>query len=436
MIEITGSKSRFCDGITRRECIRIGSLGLGSLTLAGLLRQRAAAASTSKSSVIFLELAGGPSQFETYDPKPTAPVEYRGPFATVPTTLPGIRFCDLMQQQAKITDRLAIIRSVHHARSSHDPSSHLTQTGYYKQGRKGGPNEMPCIGSVAAKRCGPNATGVPAYVAIPKIMRNGNAAFLGNAFAPFETRDDPNRDGFQVHNLSLGTLTLPRLKNRKQLLETLDNWRRHMDRRGTIDAVDQFTQQAFDLTTGTRARTAFDMAAEPQSIRDRYGRTSVGQGMLLARRLIQAGVTFVTVRVTDWDDHQQIQKRMHDKGPAYDRGVAALVSDLYEQGLDTDVLVVAMGEFGRTPRINKDAGRDHWGPVMSVLMAGGGLKVGQIIGRSTPIGDRPVEAPYHPQDILAMIYRHLGVDPNGTLTDHAGRPRYLLENSRLITELL
>lgn len=436
MIEITGCKSTFCDGLTRRDCIRVGSLGIGSLTLASLLQQRSLAKSPAKTSVIFLELAGGPSQFETYDPKPEAPIEYRGMFGSVGTTLTGVRFCDLMQEQAKITDKLAIVRSVEHASSSHDPSSHLTQTGYYKQGRKGGPNEMPCVGSVAAKLRGSNTPGVPSYVAIPNVMRNGKASFLGNAYAPFETGGDPNLRDFRIRNLSVDGVSVPRMKNRQGLLQALDSWRTFRDRANDITAIDEFTQQAFELTTSSRAQNAFNMDAEPDGVRDRYGRTSVGQGMLLSRRLIEAGVTFVSVRVTGWDDHKQIEKRMNEKGPGFDRGVAALVEDLYDRGMSDDVMVVAMGEFGRTPRVNKDAGRDHWGAVMSVMLSGGGLRVGQIVGNTTPTGDRPSEAPYRPEDVLAMIYRHLGIDPSTTITDHAGRPRYLLENPRLITELL
>jgi hypothetical protein len=437
MIEIVGSNSRFCDGVSRREFVRIGSIGLAALTLPELLQRRAQGGTSKRTSVIFLELAGGPTQFETYDPKPHAPSEYRGPFGTVNTNVTGVRFSELMVEQAQVMDKLAIIRSIHHERSSHDPSSHLTQTGYYKEGRKGGPNEMPCIGSVAARMRGANTPGVPAYVAVPSVMRNGRPAYLGNAYAPFEVGSDPNKDDYRVKNLSLSRkLTMDRLADRRTLLTTIDTYRRDTDRRGDILAVDKFTQEAFELLTGERARKAFDIAAEPSAIRDRYGRSNVGQGMLLARRLIEAGVTFVTVRVTGWDDHNKIEQAMKKKGPNYDRGVAALVSDLHERGLDQDVLVVAMGEFGRTPRVNGTAGRDHWGSVMSVLLAGGGLKAGQVVGSSTAKGEKPADRPYRPEDVLAMVYRHLGIDPQLTIPDLSGRPRYLLERPNLISELI
>ena len=426
---------------SRRSFLRIGFAGLGGLTLPQILRARAEAArsgeSASRTSVIFLELAGGPSQFETYDPKPEAPSEYRGPFGIVRTNIPGVLFSELMAEQAKVMDKLAIVRSIRHDRNSHDPSSHLSQTGHYKNGAKGGPNEFPCIGAVTAKVRGPNARGLPAYVAIPKVMRNGRAAFLGNSCEPFETLRDPNRAGFEVKNLTLGRgLNLQRLTSRRALHEALDAPRRVVDRSGAAEAIDKFTREAFDLITGDRARRAFDIEEEDERQRDRYGRNSVGQSLLLARRLVESGITFVTVRVTGWDDHNKIAERMKNKGPAYDRGVAALVSDIYERGLDKDVLVVAMGEFGRTPRVNKTAGRDHWGALMSVLLSGGGLRVGQVVGASNRKGEVPVEAVYRPEHVVATMYRHLGIDPAMTIRDLGGRPRHLLERREVIKELI
>ncbi|MCZ6795509.1 MAG: DUF1501 domain-containing protein [Planctomycetota bacterium] len=441
MLTLQGERLPFCDGVSRRAFIKVGFLGLGGLTLPRLLEARSEAAkrgSRSRStSVIYLELAGGPSQFETYDPKPDAPREVRGPFGVVPTRLPGVYFSELMAEQARVADKLAVVRSIHHDRSSHDPSSHLSQTGYYKSGPKGGVNQAPCIGSVAAKLRGPNAAGLPAYVAVPRRMRNGGAAYLGNAFEPFSTGGDPKQADFRVRNLGLPSgLDDRRLDDRRTLLSALDDVRRLVDSRGVAEAMDRFTWQAFELVSGERAREAFDLAREPDHVRDGYGRNTVGQSMLLARRLVESGVTFVSVRVTGWDDHQNIEQRMRDKGPAYDRGVAALVRDIHERGLDRDVLVVAMGEFGRTPRINRNAGRDHWGALMSVLLAGGGLRVGQVIGASDRNGAVPADAPYRPENILAVAYRHLGIDPERTLPDFSGRPRYLLEERRLIAELI
>ena len=440
MLTLYGSSARFCDGQSRRSFIKAGFLGAAGLSLADILglqaRARAAGRTPRKTSVIFVELAGGPTQFETYDPKPKAPVEYRGPFGVVQTKIPGVIYSEMMTEQAKIADKLAIVRSIHHRHNSHDPSSHLSQTGYYKTGPKGGPNQMPCFGSVIAKVRGPNARSLPAYVSVPSIMRNGQSAYLGQAFNPFETVGDPNDPNFYVRNLKLaGSLSIDRLGDRRQLLSTLDARRRLHDLEGAAQAVEEFSHQAFELVHGSQARQAFDMSREPASLRERYGPNTFGQSMLLARRLVEAGVTCVTVRSTGWDDHTQIATRLRQREPDFDRGMAVLVEDIHERGLQDDVLVVAMGEFGRTPRVNQNAGRDHWGALMSVVLAGGGLKTG-IVGASNPKGEVPSDAPYRPENILAMIYRHLAIDPTLTFEDHSGRPRFLLEERQLVRELV
>jgi len=441
MLSFLGQPGTFCDGITRRNSLQLGALsmaGFAGLGFDQVLRARAAQpiATRKKTSVIFIELAGGPTQFETYDPKPNAPKEYRGAFGVVQTNLPGVIFSEWMPRQAALADKLAIVRSIHHPSNSHDPSSHLTQTGYYKRGPKGGINQMPAFGCVVAKIRGANTPTLPPYVAVPRTMRNGGPAHLGKSFNPFETVNDPAKPEFKVQNLALNkTLNLRRLGDRKTLLGALDAQRRLADLQGASEAVDDFTYQAFDLITGDAARVAFDIDAEPESIRDDYGRTTNGQSLLLARRLVEHGVTCVTVRVTGWDDHTKIADRLKQKAPSYDQGVAALVSDLYERSLSDDVLVVSMGEFGRTPRVNGNAGRDHWGAVMSVLLAGGGLQTG-ILGASNSRGEVPAANAYRPENVLAMIYRHLGIDPEITFNDFSGRPRHLLERRDLIKELV
>lgn len=441
MLGLSGRAFRLCDGTSRRNFLQLGSLGIAGLSLSDLLKLRSEASaegtSLRKTSVIFLELAGGPTQFETYDPKPLAPVEYRGEFGVTQTVQAGVQFCELMGQQATVMDKLAIVRSITHDSNSHDPSSHLTQTGYYKKGPKGGPAQMPCIGSVAARLRGANVSGIPPYVSIPHIMRNGGPAYLGKGFRPFETNGDPNKKDFEVRNLTLTAgLEQSRLDQRRQLLASLDESRRVLGTNQVAESMDEFTRQAFEMVTGDRARSAFDLDKETEVTRDRYGRTTFGQSMLLARRLVEAGVTFVSVRVGGWDDHNKIVSSMKAKGPAFDHGVAALVHDIYERGLDQDVLIVAMGEFGRTPRVNANAGRDHWGAVMSVLLSGGGLAVGQVIGASNGKGEVPTRNSYRPENVLAMVYRHLGIDPKKTFDDRAGRPRYLLETSEVMEELL
>ncbi len=429
-------------GINRRGFLRCGSLGLGGLSLAQLLELRANAAeqptSRSRAAVIFLELAGGPTQFETYDPKPDAPEEYRGPLGTVATCLSGVRFSELMVEQAKIADKLAVIRSIHHDSSSHSTSAHLTQTGYYLRNQQSRDNEMPSLGSITSRARGPNEPGMPAYVALPRPTRHGQATWLGKAFNPFVVDGDPSESEFQVRNLALEDgLNMVRLNDRRSLLGELDAMRRLVDGEGVSSAIDQFTKQAFSLLTTERAQQAFDLQRETESTREKYGQNPYGQSLLLARRLVEAGVTLVTARMSyGWDDHGQIARAMGTKGPIYDRAVAALISDLYDRGLDRDVMVVATGEFGRTPRVNKNAGRDHWGQLMSVMMAGGGLRVGQIVGSSNANGEIPKDSPYRPENVLATVYRHLGIDTHQTFVDFTGRPRYVLERHEVISELI
>jgi len=445
MLSLTGPTTRDCEGVTRRSLLKLGTLGLGGLSLNHLLALRAQAATRStsatsspKTSVIFFEMAGGPTHFETYDPKPLAPVEYRGPLDAIDTVLPGVQFSELMVEQAKVADKVAIIRSIHHDSASHGTSSHLTQTGYYLRNNQNRENEMPAAGSIATRLRGPNTPGMPAYVSMPRAMRYGTATWLGKAHNPFVVDGDPGQPDFRVNNLSLeGDLNLGRLDTRRGLLNALDAQRRLLDNDGVSPALDEFTRQAFEMLTSDHARQAFDLSKESESTRDMYGRNTTGQSMLLARRLVEAGVTFVTVRMKDsWDDHTKIADRMKEKGPAFDRSMAALVRDLYERGLDRDVLLVATGEFGRTPRVNTGGGRDHWGSVMSVLLSGGGLKVGQVIGSSSSKGEVPADVPYRPENVLAMIYRHLGIDPALTFNDLTGRPRFILERRELIRELV
>jgi hypothetical protein len=431
----------FCDGISRRSLIKAGIGGMFGLTLADMLRLRAKAAETGASrretSVIFVELAGGPTQHETYDPKPHAPQEYRGPLDPVQTALPGVFFSQYMAEQARIAGKLAVIRSIRHDSGSHGTSSHLAQTGYYLRDNQNRENEMPCLGSIAARVRGNGASGLPTFVSIPNSMRYGRSAWLGKGYNPFETMSDSAGKSFEVPNLTLiGGLTSDRLSDRRSLLYAFDGTRRTIDNQGAAEVIDQFTHRAFDLVTGDAARKAFDIGAEDQKVRDAYGMNSTGQNLLLARRLVEHGVGVVTVRVTGWDDHTQIAAAMEKKGPSYDRGLAALVNDLHDRGLDRQTLVVCMGEFGRTPRVNANAGRDHWGQLMSVVLACGGLRTGQIVGASDKNGTVPIERPYRPENVLAVVYRHLGIDPHTTFIDNSGRPRFVLERRELITEVV
>jgi len=427
--------------ISRRKLLKSGYLALGGLTLSDILRLRnfaeASGRTVDDSAVIFVTLGGGPSQFETYDPKPDAPAEYRGPFSPIQTNVPGVQFCELLPQQAAIMDRLAIIRSVHHEQASHI-AEHIVETGYdlrnSANSRKG---EMPSVGAVVSRVRGRNSSGIPSYVSLPRHHAYAGAHWLGTQHHFFAVDDDPNAEAFEVGNLSLNSrLNVERLTDRRTLLQQLDGMKQARDLAGDADALDAFSHQAFDLITGERAQRAFDINQEAESLRNRYGRNTVGQRMLLARRLVEAGVPFVTVRMGDWDDHQQLPDKIGKRAPMYDNGITALIEDLQQRGLRHNVLVVAMGEFGRTPRINGNAGRDHWPSVNSVLFSGGDYQMGQVIGATDRNASRVVEAPYRPQSVLAMVYRHLGIDPAWTFADYSGRPRYVLEERRPITELL
>lgn len=451
MLTFLGRSSRFCDGVTRRGFLRVGALGAISASELFALQARAGAKESArdevqpktapqqsrrKTSVIFIELAGGPSHLETYDPKPRAPAEFRGPLDVVATNSPGVYFSQHLREQSRLLDKLAVVRSIHHPTDNHDVGSHLVQTGYLKRGQRDGVNEMPCFGAVAARVRGTNQPGLPAYVSVPRVMRNGGASYLGAAYSPFETVGDPGQKDFSVRNLTLSKgLNADRLENRRALLTALDTQRRMADVDGSSAAIDDFTRQALEMVTGPQARAAFDLSREKDRDRKKYGLTDIGQSLLLARRLVESGVTCVTVRYPGWDNHAGIADALEKLIPRYDKAVAALVRDLYSRGLDRDVLVVAMGEFGRTPRVNINAGRDHWGSLMSVVLAGGGLKPG-IVGSSNAKGEVPATDPYRPENVLAMIYRHLGIDPNETFVDLSGRPRRILDETRLIEELI
>lgn len=428
------------DSVSRRRLLKAGIVGTAQLQLAAMWARPAPAADSTAinrdHAIIFVELAGGQSQFESYDPKPHAPQEYRGAFGVTQTNLPGVVFSELMPEQARIADKLTIVRSISHENNNHGASSHLSQTGYYMAGDKEGPNEMPCFGSVVSRICESDEDTFLPYVAVPEVMRYGRAAYLGPSCNPFEIHADPNQLEFTIPDLTLlSSIPSPRFSDRNQLRAQLDTLHALPDLSGSSEAMDKLSQTAFNLIHNPRARAAFDLSRESDALRDRYGRNTLGQSMLLARRLVESGVLCVSVRSTGWDDHAKLPDGVKQRTPAYDRGMAALVTDLYDRGLERNVLVVAMGEFGRTPRINRDAGRDHWGAVMSVVLAGGGLQPG-VLGTSNAKGEYPVQSPYRPENVLAMMYRHLGIDPAMTFLDHVGRPRYLLEERGLIEELL
>lgn len=441
-----GKSNRNREEMNRRSFLKIGPLGLGGLLLPELLRQRAAGATAGKgvpdTAVILLWLGGGPSQFETYDPKPEAPAEYRGQWMAIPTKLPGVNFCELLPKQARIADKFTVIRSCAHKESGHGSATKNLLSGYlHPPNTNEGVFLYPAVGSVVAKVRESDHRNLPHYLCIPvadlakDVIPGG--AYLGTAYNPFAANPVDGPKAVQVP----GELTAERLANRKALLASLDRLRRDADVSGMMEGMDTFTRQAFEMVTGKAAREALDLSRESPATREKYGSTlergqSWGQSCLLARRLVEAGVSFVTVGMGGWDDHGQgLAKDLPRRAPSYDTAVTALIEDLYERGLDKKVVVLAWGEFGRTPLISK-GGRDHWPSSMSTLICGGGMKMGQVIGSTDDKGARPKDRPLHPNDVLATVYKHLGIDHTRPFINSAGRPIPILPHGEPITELL
>ena len=427
---------------SRRSFLQVGSLGIGGLTLPNLLKQQAQAADAGqpvkKKSVILVWLAGGPSHLDMYDLKPNAPAEIRGEFRPIPTNVSGIEISEHLPRQAAIMDKLAIVRSAFHTNGGHGMGSQWMMTGYQPT-LEVNDNIYPSIGSIVARTSGANDPAVPAYVNLPKPVSFGKAAYLGASYNPFSPESDPNSDGFQVRNLKLpGRVDLARMNRRRGLLSSLDTIRRDIDLQSDIAGLDSFYRDGLDMVTNDKAIKAFDIKSEEAPLRESYGRNDLGQSCLLARRLVEAGVTFVTVQAGGgWDTHGDNFKQLKDNLlPKYDQAVSALVQDLCDRGLQNDVLVMSFGEFGRTPKINPGAGRDHWPGAMSVLYAGGGLKMGQVIGSTNSNAEYPTTKPYSPGCVLSTMYHTLGIDYKHAFFDHAQRPLPILNEGKPIEELV
>ncbi len=451
MFIVTGESGADCMGVTRRNFLQAGVLG-SVFGIDHLFRARASAvskSSVSDAAVILFWLSGGPGHMETWDPKPNAVPEFRGPFGATKTSIPGVHFGELLPEQSKVADKLAILRGVNHGSGDHTKANHWMLTGFEGPAFNA-PDFMtqkrPSMGSVTAKLRGPNQPGLPAYAAVPHL-RGGTdnffhyAAYLGRGVNPFNVDSDPNLPEYRVRNLALPKdMPFERLADRRNLLESLDAERKSAER--SIADLDPHKQQAFSLLTSKQALAAFDIAAEPAKLRDDYGRHTFGQSALLARRLVEAGVTFVTVNCVPWDHHGTAGRYRTDVGgklliPPFDRALAALVRDLIDRGLYERTLIVAMGEFGRTPRMNPEGGRDHWGNVFSVLMGCGSMKMGQTIGRSNSRGEYPADRPVSPEDVTATVFHHLGIDArNIRFKDDLLRPTALIETGEPIRELI
>jgi hypothetical protein len=440
-------RHRYCDGLSRRSFLQAGVLGLAGLTLPDWLRHQAQAAAKGKSTkdtaVILVWLDGGPTHMDMYDLKPNAPAEYRGPMKGAKTNVPGVEVCDLMVSHTKVMDKLAVVRSMHHTTGDHFEGAHWMLTGYQGSNAARLDPMYPSAGSFTAKLRGPNKPAMPAYVAVPVAASVGlvpgynSAAYLGTSYNPFQTGGDPNGPTFSVQNLTLpGGMSLAKLRDRRKLLSSFDKMRRDVDQSGTLETLDKFQRQAYEMISGPAARKAFDIDKEDPRIRDRYGRHTWGQSTLLARRLVEAGVTFVTVHMGGWDDHAQIAAAMKSKLPHYDKALAALVEDLSNRGLYKKVAICVCGEFGRTPRVNPSAGRDHWGQSGFTILGGGGLKGGVVVGSTNEKGEYPKDRPVTPGDMLATLYHVLGIDTSLKFNDKTGRPHPILNSGKPIKELI
>jgi len=434
-----------CEGVSRRDMLQVGLGGLVGGGLAGLLRARHAEGAESPvepqaKSCILVWLDGGPSHYETFDPKPEAPVEIRGEFQPIGTKLPGVFYSQLLPKLSGVADKTAVVRSIRHNQGNHGAGNHYMMTG--------APPRMPVacgafvsfhpsLGSVAAKECSAPA-GLPAYFSLSRMSRSGGPNFLGAKYAPFVVADDPNSGSFRVRDVALpAELTGQRFLAREEIRRAVDRLKRAKETVAgdPVNALDEFYRQGQELITSDEAQAAFDIQQEKDAVRDAYGRNSFGQRALLARRLVQAGVPFVTLYNGGWDHHVDIFPRLNDMLPPVDQGIAALVEDLDARGMLDSTLVVLLGEFGRTPKINAKGGRDHWANAMSVLFAGGGTPGGTIVGATDRAGYSAVERVLSPENFASTIYTKLGINPGKILHTPPGRPVHLVSDATPIQEL-
>jgi hypothetical protein len=463
-----------CRGpVSRRSFLEIGALGLLGLGMADVLRAETVAKTAGRKlkdkAVIFIWLPGGLSHLESYDMKPEAPLEYRGLLSPIRTNVPGIEVCELLPRHARVADKFTLIRSVHHEFADHGGGHKRFLTGRIPATPVNTINDAPAVPSIINKMLTRPEQPMPACVLGVDQGRQGidtfafGSAYLGPSTSPFVVVGDPSAPGFKVENIGLTPEMATRLDDRVHLLHGMDQLRRDVDASGLVSAMDEFSQRAYRMLTSPQVQEAFDLSREPERVRERYGRHAYGQRGLMARRLVEAGSRFVSMVwenpnpqrsgipkncTYNWDSHAVNCDMYADarwRFPCYDQALTALIEDLYERGLDKDVLLIATGEFGRTPRVNLQTGtqtgvtqpgRDHWPNAMSMLVSGGGMRTGQIIGATNPRGEYPVERPLTPNDLWATVYRHLGIDYDESFPDFQGRPMPILPFGSPIEELL
>ena len=424
---------------SRREFLYAGLAGGLGLTMGDLLSLRAAEEASEAplvakaDSIIHIFLPGGAAAQETWDPKPLAPSEYRGPLSTVQTNIPGIAFSQFMTKTAQVADRMTIVRSMTHGEAAHERGVHNMFTGY----RPSPAIQYPSFGSVVSHELG-SRNQLPPYVCVPNVPNeSAGTGYLSTSFGPFGLGSDPSSPGFKVRDLSLPTSVSPeRFERRRSMLETVDAHFRNVEKSDSLAAMDTFYQSAYNLISSKSAREAFDLAAEPAAIRDEYGRNEAGQRLLMARRLVESGVRMVSVTYGGWDHHQGIAKAIEKNVVPFDQALAALIRDLERRGMLDRTLIMVSSEFGRTPKINKDAGRDHWPRVFSVAFAGGGFKRGLIYGTSDATGAEPESNPLTVENMAATVYTQLGIRPSKPLMTPGGRPQAISKFGEVVTDLI
>lgn len=459
------SMHRNCQGATRRDCLQ---LGLGTLLAGGLvgaLRAKAMGAEEKAAltpalshprngergqekrkakACILIWLDGGPSHYETFDPKPDAPVEIRGSYDPIPTKVKGLHFSQHMKRLAAIADKFAVIRSIRHDQGNHGAGNHYMMTGSPPRipvGCGAFVSFHPSLGSVVSKEVGASrgTQGIPAYFSMPSMTRSGGPNFLGAQHAPFVVGGDPNSQHFRVRDVSLPSgLSEQRYLGRRDVRSEIDQLQRINDEAAgdPVVAMDKFYQQGHQIITSKEAQKAFDIHQESELTRAKYGRNSFGQRALLARRLVEAGVPFITLDEGGWDHHTKLFEAFDKRMPAFEATIAALIEDLAERGMLEETIVTVLGEFGRTPQINKDGGRDHWSNAMSVLFAGGGTPGGLVIGATDRQGYAAVDRVLSPEHFVSTIYTKLGIDPDKILYTPQGRPAHLVSDPTPISELM
>jgi uncharacterized protein (DUF1501 family) len=422
-----------CGGVSRRDFMKFGALGVSAFGLADLLKARSFAKSrgetTKNTSVVWLWLGGGPTHIETFDPKMSAPAEFRSTIGAVKTNIPGVEFGGLFPKIGAHANQMAVVRSFAHRNSGHGGGTHWVMTGYdFPAADNGAAPNKPGLGAITARYRGANnpASGLPTYVRLSQILGDG-PSWLGSSYAPFDV-------GGKARQNMTPHVTLDRLADRRSLLKGLDTIDRNLDRSGLMNGLDNFDAQALDLVI-SRARETFDINKEDPRLRDRYGK-GLGEQMLLARRMCEAGVGFVTIHFGGWDMHGSIAQSMKNLAPKVDHAVATFLDDVKDRGLSDDVLLVITGEFGRTPRINGSAGRDHWAPLSTLALAGGRLKMGQVIGESSAKAEIPKTSPISPQDLMATVFHVLGMPQDLHYQDPTGRPSPMISGGKPIAELV